>query len=66
MKSSIQFLDFPSKQPSNGRGAFHTGVEFIDPQTTYGEQGFTVADDDVNDTALYQKGRKIHTGVEGI
>lgn len=66
MKSGIQFLDFPSESSNNGRGAFHTGVAFIDPQTTYGEQGFTIADENMRDTPIYQKGRIVHTGVKGI
>ena len=59
-------MDFPSESSNSRRGAFHTGVEFIDPQTTYGEQGFTVADEDMSDTPIYKRGRVFHTGVEGI
>lgn len=67
MRSGIQFTDFPSTSNSNGRGAFHTGVAFTDPQTTYGEQGFTAVNEDMSDTPIYQKDRgAFHTGVQGI
>lgn len=67
MRSGIQFSGSASASNNNGRGAFHTGVSFTDPQTTYGEQGFTVVDEDMSDTPIYQKSRgAFHTGVEGI
>jgi hypothetical protein len=67
VKSGIQFLDFPSESSNSRRGAFHTGVELIEPQATYDEQGFIVADEGMSNTPIYQKDRGLfHTGVEGI